>query len=158
MLMVVGIPFIGLLITQFFSFPSYEEQQEYNSLKYLAHLECMSVEEYVKKENERMSSVAADRRSINEAIVDGIHLNKVDDLPAALSAVKDFHGDDYDCDYENIHQGFPAFRAAVASANYIYLKTLLSSGCEVAPAAPLRPSLTDSIMNSPFPERLKLLR
>ena len=62
----------------------------------------------------------------------------------------------YHCDYSNVTQGLPAFKAAISSSDSDYLITLLASDCDTT-AAPLRASLDELIKNSEFPERLKYL-
>lgn len=67
-----------------------------------------------------------------------------------------FLDEGYSCNYSNIAQGPAAFKAAITATDIVYLEMLLTSNCDTKPAR-FRPSLEDLIVNSNFPERLKLL-
>ena len=157
MMIAMIIVLLGLVITQFFSFPDSEEEREYDNLKYLAQTQGVSVEEYVEQENNR-KTFYQNRRSINEKIVDAIHLNKESELPDALNAVREFHGEDYDnwprvysesvkannmnafkwfikqkipCDYATANLGGMAFYTAIEKRDTAFLEILLRSGCDI---------------------------
>ena len=157
MMIAMVIVLLGLVITQFFSFPDSEEEREYNNLKYLAQGQGVSVEEYVEQENNR-KAFYQNRRSINEKIIDAIHLNKESELPEALDAVREFHGEDYDnwprvyseaveannidafkwfikqkipCDYATANLGGMAFYTVVEKREVEFLEILLRSGCDI---------------------------
>lgn len=149
--------FAGLAITKLFSFPSYEEEKEYNDLKHLAQLEGISVDEYVSNENDR-AKFYANRRSTTETIVDAIHLNRMKELPAALADVKKLFAEDYSqwpylyseaikannmvafkwlikqrvpCDYKTHNLGGMGFYTAIEKREITFFEVLLQKGCDV---------------------------
>lgn len=72
-------------------------------------------------------------------------------------ALQYFLDEAYSCDYSDVSQGVPAFKAAITSTDSVYLEMLISSDCDTRPAQ-FRPSLNDLIANSKFPERSKFLK
>lgn len=157
MVIAMTIVLLGLVITQFFSFPDYEQEREYNSLKYLAQGQGVTVEEYVEQQNQ-LKTFYADRQSINEQIINAIHLDRMNELPEALNAIKEFHQQDYKnwprvyseavkannmdafkwfikqkvpCDYSIPNLGQMAFYTAVDNREIDFFEVLIQNGCDI---------------------------
>ena len=171
----VLVVFVGLLLTQIFTFPSYEDEKAYSDLAYLASLEGLTVDEYADREAKRLSE-QRNEAAVREAIIDAIHLKQNDQLPELLAQVIETLGDDYDrwpylyseaikadnmgafswlikqkvnCDYNKIHAlGGMAFYMAVEKRKLEYFDLLLKKNC----------SITHNERQDPIHEKVRRLR